>query len=201
MADASGSRPAARLLPGWPWRNLRVVVSCSSTPAAAEGPPAAANVAAMRWAARSRAGLSLRAGSRTPAPATWTLRATSGWSRPNGTATTGTPWARDFWVMPMPTWQTVQAARSRTGACGTNRSTRTFAGTSIPEGSTSPVVRTTSNRSPAMTAQADCARRPARLRVCHRHPDAGRLAHIRMDVHALITPGAGCASRGRCRLR
>ena len=54
----------------------------------------------------------------TPAPASTTRRATSGWSRPNGTATIGTPAAIAFCTMPMPLWQTTAAARSSTGACG-----------------------------------------------------------------------------------
>ena len=65
-----------------------------------------ASVRACSTLARSRSGLSRRAGRRTPARATSTRRATSGWSRPKGTATTGTPWASAFWVMPMPAWQT-----------------------------------------------------------------------------------------------
>ena len=109
-------------------------------------PPAARNASAMRRApgasvrasstlARSRCGLSRCAGRRTPARATSTRRATSGWSRPKGTATIGTPWARAFWVMPMPAWQTTHTARSRTGKCGTKRSIRMLSGAEKVSGS------------------------------------------------------------------
>ena len=62
---------------------------------------------------------------------------------PNGTATTGTPWASAFWMMPMPAWQTTQAARSSTGECATNRSIRTLA-RALLAGSISAVVMTAS---------------------------------------------------------
>ncbi len=73
-------------------------VSSVSASAAATGPPAAAKASAMRCApgrssmasrtaSRRWDGVSLLAGSRTPARAISTRRATSGWSRPNGTAT------------------------------------------------------------------------------------------------------------------
>ena len=85
-------------------------ISATSASAAAPAPPAAANAAAIRsaparspiarrTAALSRSGVSFRTGSRTPAPATSTRGATSGWSRPKGTATTGTPWASAFCVV------------------------------------------------------------------------------------------------------
>ncbi len=111
--SAPGDRQVGRRPPTRPGPAGRTAASCSSASAAAGAPPAARNASATRsapgrilmascTAVRSRAALSLRAGSRTPAPATSTRRATSGWSRPNGTATTGTPCARAFWVMPMP---------------------------------------------------------------------------------------------------
>ena len=64
---------------------------------------------ASRTFARRRSGFRRRAGRRVPAPATSTRRATSNWSRPKGMAQTGTPWARAFWVMPMPPWVIAQA--------------------------------------------------------------------------------------------
>ena len=78
--------------------------------------------------------MSRGAGSRVPAPATSTRRATSSWSRPNGTTHTGTPAASAFCVAPAPPWVIAHAARSRIGACGTKRSTRALAGT-LPAGS------------------------------------------------------------------
>src|SRR5215208_5241695 len=103
--------------------------SSSSASVAALGPPAEAKAEAMRPAPsflpiasrtllRRRSGRSREAGSRVPASATSTCLATSNWSRPNGTTHTGTPAASAFWVMPMPPWQTTQAARSRTARCG-----------------------------------------------------------------------------------
>ena len=80
----------------------------------------------IRASARSRAASSRLAGRLTPAPASTTRRATSGWSRPNGTATTGTPAATDRVTMPNPAWQTTAEATGSTWPCGTCRSTRTL---------------------------------------------------------------------------
>src|SRR4029077_15911542 len=79
-----------------------------------------------RTSANSRAAVSFFAGKRVPQPATSTRRATSNWSRPNGTTHTGTPRARAFWVAPIPPWVTAHTARSNTGPCGTNSHTVAF---------------------------------------------------------------------------
>jgi len=107
------------------WASSRV----STASAAAVGPPAAPKAAATRRApsarsiasctlTRRRSGLSRRADSRAPAPATSTRRATLSRSRPNGTAHTGTPRASAFWVAPMPPCVTAKAARSSDGTVG-----------------------------------------------------------------------------------
>ena len=59
--------------------------------------------------------------------------------------------------MPMPAWQTTQAARSRTGVCGTKRSMRMFEAATSPAGSMSAVVMMTSSGSPANARQATSA--------------------------------------------
>ena len=53
-------------------------------------------VIASRTLVRSRAGVNFLAGRRVPQRATSTRRATSNWSRPNGTAHTGTPRSSAF---------------------------------------------------------------------------------------------------------
>jgi hypothetical protein len=75
----------------------------SDTPVAAK--PAATRrtpsvmVIACRTLADSRAAVSFLAGRRVPQRATSTRRATSNWSRPNGTTHTGTPRARAWLKM------------------------------------------------------------------------------------------------------
>ena len=96
---------------------------CSIASAAAVAPPAVLKADAIRSApglhaiasrilACSRRGFSCRAGRRAPEPDTSTRLATSSWSRPNGTAHTGTPLASAFWVAPIPPWVTAHTARS-----------------------------------------------------------------------------------------
>lgn len=119
-------------------------------------------------------------------------RATSGWSRPNGTATTGTPWASDFWVIPMPPWQTTQAAWSRMRGCGTKRSTRTLARAVRVEGSMSAEVMTALTGSPANAWQATSAsRRPATWRR-----RAARAIRSRPYARSRACPDASLAPTG-----
>jgi hypothetical protein len=92
---------------------------------------------------------------------TSTRRATSYWSRPNGTTQTGTPPASAFWVAPMPPWVTAQAARARIGACGANSRAVPFAGGRSREASPAGSVATTWRASPASASKATSARRPS----------------------------------------
>ena len=105
--------------------------SSSASSAKRSGPPDARSArprprppGAWRSPRGPRAGVSFFDGSVTPAPHSLTRRATSGWSRPNGTTASGTPAVTDFCTMPMPPWQTTAAARSSTCPWGTKRSTR-----------------------------------------------------------------------------
>ena len=106
-------------------------------------------VIACRTFADSRAAVSFFAGRRVPQRATSTRRATSNWSRPNGTTHTGTPRARAFWVPPMPPWVIAHTARSNTGPCGTNRTTVAFGVGAMSLGSPAGSVATTCTGSSA----------------------------------------------------
>ncbi len=87
------------------------------TPRATRSAPARLPIAA--WtAARRRSGDRRLWCSRTPASAISTRRATSNWSRQNGTTQTGTPAASARWVVPCPPWETTHAARAMIGPCG-----------------------------------------------------------------------------------
>ncbi len=117
----------------------------SNASAAAWAPPLARKPSATRRAPsrlvmarrtwlRSRSAPSFWAGSRVPALATSTRRATSSWSRPNGTTHTGTPAASAFCVAPAPPWVIAQTARSNSGPCEMNLSTRALAGRNVELG-------------------------------------------------------------------
>ena len=82
-------------------------------------------------------------------------RATSNWSRPKGTAQTGTPRASAFCVAPIPPWVTAHTARSNTMPCGTNRRTVALAGVArISSGCPAGRVATTCTGSSASAASA-----------------------------------------------
>lgn len=91
-------------------------------------------VAAFSTAARNRAGVSRLGGSRVPQEATSTRRATSPWSRANGTTQTGTPRLSAFTVVPIPPCVTTHTARSSTGPCGRNWHTVEFGVRGRPAG-------------------------------------------------------------------
>jgi hypothetical protein len=79
----------------------------------------------------------------TPAPRVTTRVATSSWSRPIGTQTIGTPWARAFIAVPCPQCVIATAACSSTSRCGAVLTTCTFGGAATSAGSISgPVVIT-----------------------------------------------------------
>ena len=64
-----------------------------------------------------------------PAPSASTRSAFHGWSANSGTTAIGTPPARPMVTVPEPPWQTIAATCGMRSACGTQRSTRTLAGT------------------------------------------------------------------------
>jgi hypothetical protein len=83
-------------------------------------------------------------------------RALSGWSAKSGTTTMGTPAASPARRVPKPPWHTIAAACGITSACGTQRSTRTFAGRA-PSAAGSwwrPIVTSTRTRSAASASIA-----------------------------------------------
>ena len=95
--DPPAEAPAWLDEPGDPW----ILVTCSTdftkrpVPASSRNRAAAASVPArlaiaFRSPSRTRSGLSFLNGSDSPAPASVTRRATSGWSRPKGTTSIGT---------------------------------------------------------------------------------------------------------------
>jgi hypothetical protein len=150
---------------------------------------------AWRTASRRRSRVSFFDARLTPAPASVTRRATSGWSRPNGTTASGTPAATDFCTMPIPPWQTTAAARSSTWRCATKRSTRAFGavGRSAPYASAIvTTTRTGSSRRPSIAAREVLVALVLR-RARDEHPRVavleqpvrrlgGRLPDLRADV-------------------
>ncbi len=88
-------------------------------------------------------------------------RATSTWSRPKGTANTGTPAERAFWTRPMPPGQTTQAALAIKGPWAAKRTTRALGGGEKASGSTEAVVTRTRTFSRARPSRTSLIRRPS----------------------------------------
>jgi hypothetical protein len=120
----------------------RAVPPVAAKPAATRAAPSV-NVIASRTFARNRAAVSLLATSRVPQRATSTRRATSAWSRANGTTQTGTPRSSALTVVPIPSWVTAHTERSSTASCETNWRTVALGGIGILAGTPAGKVATT----------------------------------------------------------
>jgi hypothetical protein len=102
----------------------------------------------------------------TPAPAATTRRAPSGWSRPHGMHTSGTPHESPALTVPHPAWVTSSDAWGRTARWGTNGVTTVFApGVSADVSSAGPAVSSARTGSSATAARTRRARSSWRMYV------------------------------------
>src|SRR5439155_21456546 len=93
-----------------------------------------------------------------PAPACTTRAALSGWSRPSGATTSGTPAARALITVPCPPWVSTAEQDGSTSAWRTQRRTSTLAGARIVAGSTAgPVVTSPRTGSRPNASAARCS--------------------------------------------
>jgi hypothetical protein len=95
-----------------------------------------------------------------------------GLDTPNGTTQTGTPAASALCVIPIPPWQTTQAAFRMRSPCGSHRSTCALAGTSNRSGSCATVVATT------WTSSELRARSAISMRASSRHAEVEDVVEV-----------------------
>ncbi len=114
-------------------------------------------------AARIRRGDADR-GTMVPAPASATRRAPSGWSRPPGMHTRGTPHESAAFTVPHPAWVTTSEAWGNTERWGTNGVTTVFGPGLRPEvSSAGPAVSSTRASTPASASSTRRARSSCRM--------------------------------------